>query len=174
MNFFITGLPRSRTMWFSEYYAKYGRTCFHELSTRIESVEDYQQQLGDNNGNSDWNLINTETFKLYPNAPVVVVLRDPEEVTRSFQRVAGWPYAMTYVTWDYHYQRLASLNAPNVMHVDYEEIDLHIEDLHRWLTPNLPFDEQTAEEMAVTKVHEGFDSYHPDLLERSINVWRQL
>ena len=46
-NFFITGLPRSRTAWFSAFMTASGFPCGHELINNCETVEDYKEKVKD-------------------------------------------------------------------------------------------------------------------------------
>ena len=44
-NFFITGLPRSRTAWFSAFMTASGFPCGHELINNCETIEEYKEKI---------------------------------------------------------------------------------------------------------------------------------
>lgn len=88
-HFFITGLPRSRTAWLANFLTYDDCFCFHEPWDRINSLEDLTRLLPliekKYVGVSDaaFLLHLPELRKLFPNAPIVIVKRDPLAVIRS-------------------------------------------------------------------------------------------
>jgi len=43
--FFITGLPRSRTAWFSAFMTASGYPCLHEGLNGCKSIAEYKQKI---------------------------------------------------------------------------------------------------------------------------------
>jgi hypothetical protein len=173
MSFFITSLPRSRTQWFCHYYKAYGVPCSHELSTNAASVEEFKSTLGDG-GDADWNLLNTPVLEMYPEAPVLIVLRDPEDVSLSLVNNLRWDYALAYNVFRSLYFRLQEYTGPNVMHVRFEDINNRIEEIHNWLTPDVPFNQELSESLLADTVHETMTSYDRDRIAHSSYMWRQV
>ena len=60
MNFFITGLPRSRTAWLANYFSTGDVFCWHEAMAGITCKQDYWARLATTHykhvGNSDCTL----------------------------------------------------------------------------------------------------------------------
>ena len=172
LNFFILSLPRSRSKWWGHYYAAYDVQCHHELSTNSASIEEFQQAMSDNCGDADWNLGNTNFQELYPEAPIAILLRDPEDVTRSLMKSVGWPYALTYNTFLSHYETLEKMEGDNIKHFYFEDINKDIEEIHNWLTPDVTFNAELSASLLEDKIHEDMISYDQYKVERSIRMWK--
>lgn len=71
--FFITGLPRSRTAWFSAFMTASGFPCEHELINNCETIEDYKEKVKDL---SDSNTAFAFVGNPYPERKVLVIHRD--------------------------------------------------------------------------------------------------
>lgn len=173
MNFFIASLPRSRTLWWNKYYEAYGVTCHHELSSNITSVEEFKEKMGTDCGTADWHIVNTPAMSMYPDARTAVILREPEEVMQSLVKNAKWPYAITYMVIAALYEKLVALTGPNVKHFEYDNINKDLEEIHNWLTPNIPFNEEIANTLIDTKVNEQMSTYYADKFTASTYVWRR-
>ena len=82
LNFFVTGLPRSRTAWFSEYLPN----CLHEGMEGCYTHADYIEKLGDS-GDSSSMLMYFPIAAYYPKSPVVIVDRDIDDVAFSLEKI---------------------------------------------------------------------------------------
>ncbi len=81
MNFCITGLPRSRTKWFSEYFTACGYKCLHEAINGCGTIEEYENKVKNVYGNSDSGI------PFYPfKGKTVIIERDKVEVEQSLSR----------------------------------------------------------------------------------------
>ena len=87
MDFFITGLPRSKTAWFAAYFSNDNYRCYHErvathgLGTILQQKSDPQIITGVSDSAL---LAYWEDLELvFPNAKWLVVNRDFEECKRS-------------------------------------------------------------------------------------------
>lgn len=91
LKFFITGLPRSRTAWFANFFTTGGSFCYHEalnhypnkgaLTGAMTGAKFYY-------GNSDSALPFTK-FQEWFNAPTVIIERNADEVIESLYKLYG-------------------------------------------------------------------------------------
>jgi len=95
--YIITGLPRSRTAWFSGLLSTGRSICFHEPKSQFGSWDnfyDYTQALDyDFIGISDSSLSIDPDFKLekFGNAKMVIILRNADDAIDSFSDFLGLP-----------------------------------------------------------------------------------
>lgn len=85
-DFFITGLPRTRTAWMAQYMSWNGVLCLHEPTAGAATIEDAQAKFcGIPRGASDSGLVwFTDAWrKAFPDAKWVVIRRDVRDVHRS-------------------------------------------------------------------------------------------
>lgn len=83
--YLITGLPRSRTAWFSVVMNCAGTSCRHEITREIKSFEDLKAKWPDGTGLSDAALgfqLRRIVDEIGPRA--LVIERDLEDVMASF------------------------------------------------------------------------------------------
>ena len=57
-NFFVVGLPRSRTAWLANFLTYEDKFCFHEGINGCSTLKEYKNKLGNNKGDS---CIETDT-----------------------------------------------------------------------------------------------------------------
>ena len=107
-NFFITGLPRSRTAWLANLFTTgcsgqsgTDQFCHHDLLGKVASLDEFKQKMrhcvtatapaGATVGDSDSGLvwIFPKLRELYPAARWLLVQRSSAEVVESVQKVAG-------------------------------------------------------------------------------------
>lgn len=98
--FYITGLPRSGTAWLSRFFSVGDSYCFHEAEARagVPAPEEVADRMGKVMracpspyvGNSSSGLLLLEPDAFPAHAPVILVRRDPKEVSDSLARL-GWP-----------------------------------------------------------------------------------
>lgn len=89
MNFFVCGLPRSRTAWLANFLTYDKRFCFHEGLYGCNSIDQYRQKLGDNKGDSSTALMLLDINRLFPDAPVVIIQSDPARAIDYVYKVYG-------------------------------------------------------------------------------------
>ncbi|MDE0913882.1 MAG: hypothetical protein OSB57_01740 [Planctomycetota bacterium] len=94
-NFFITGYPRSRTTWISNWLTTDRSLCLHDATRFCHDIDDLVGVLRcadvEHVGNCDSNLtLHLDRVReLFPDAPIVVIDRDVQEVEVSL-RSAGF------------------------------------------------------------------------------------
>lgn len=148
MNFFVTGLPRSRTAWCANFLTYDGRHCWHDLLGEYESVETMSKDLDEGDGIADpflllnWHVVARE----FPDARWVVIHRDFDDALDS--AIAG---LTEFSNHDYGRQRyfmtnlmlakdeLVSSNL-EVLELQYDAFDAMA--LWEWCRPDSPLDHQ--------------------------------
>lgn len=94
-NFFITGLPRSRTAWMAAFMSTGNTHCFHDLLADCEpsgmraKMNCRARWVGDSD--SALTFFNKEVNQEFPKAPWLVIHRKSSEVQASLNRVEGVP-----------------------------------------------------------------------------------
>ena len=89
-NFFITGLPRSRTSWLANFFTYNDSFCFHEATRFCSSMNDLKELMqshsASNIGNADPALlyIMDDLVKQFPSAKIVLIERELHETVDSF------------------------------------------------------------------------------------------
>jgi len=126
--FYLIGLPRCRSLWFSHLLTYGNSYCYHErLSKRIDM---YKPTLPDLDTLGHSNVGSADTCpsrfdnELVQDSPVVVIHRNFDDVTRSIQRNFGYKVAGGhYKKLVLEYELLQQIDAPNIMHVCFNKLD---------------------------------------------------
>ncbi len=84
-NFYITGLPRSRTAWFSAYLTTGQVYCHHELAGKVKTLEDYESEMAraQFTGNSDC----SHTMAKVKSAKTLIIRRPMKDVYYSLKKI---------------------------------------------------------------------------------------
>ena len=83
MNFFILGLPRSRTAWFSVFLSQSGIHCYHEGINGCKNIDDYDDKIrGCGDSTTAFKYINSR----YDGRPTVIIDKNDIE----FERCVAW------------------------------------------------------------------------------------
>ena len=88
-NFFVVGLPRSRTAWLANFLTYNGRFCYHEGVDGCSTITDYKNKLGQDKGDSCTALMLLNIHKEFPNAPVVVIESDIKRAVEFSKHTYG-------------------------------------------------------------------------------------
>jgi len=91
MNYFVIGLPRSRTAWLSVFLSQSGNYCHHEGLNGCRNIEAYKKKIG-TNGDSSTGLMLFDIHTLYPDAPIVIIEKNDIELQSSInwcRRICG-------------------------------------------------------------------------------------
>ena len=140
-NFFILGLPRSRTLWFTEFFCTGACECVHEHFSSHQAAE----LIPGVRGYSDTNPL---TVPDYGESPVLIIDRDLADVVSSclnaFDKpdgVLNWPATVNNYMSVYK-NALDKLEPKNVMRVNYNCINVLLREIWEFLLPDIPVDEQ--------------------------------
>ena len=127
MNFFVAGLPRSRTAWLANFLSYDSFFCFHEGINGCRSMNEYKMKLGTSYGDSCTGLMILDIEKHFPKAPIVIIESDPMKSAKYAEKTYGINNP------DYFYKLKDSLDQMNGLRVQYEEIDDNLEKIWRYL-----------------------------------------
>jgi hypothetical protein len=87
MDFFVTGLPRSKTAWMSMYLSRGRHLCHHELTAQygINKCLAFRHNPEICEGNSDSGLLvyYKECIERFPYSPWINIIRDYDDVIKS-------------------------------------------------------------------------------------------
>ena len=82
MNYFVIGLPRSRTAWLSAFLSQSGVHCHHEGLNGCKSIDEYKKKLG-NGGDSSTGLMMFNINTMFPDAPIVIIEKNDIELQHA-------------------------------------------------------------------------------------------
>jgi hypothetical protein len=148
MNFFVTGLPRSRTAWFSKWLPD----CLHEGIEGCFNHKDFVEKLG-NRGDSDSALMFFPIERYFPRSPVVIVERDFDEVMSSLDEIGLFNDPVH----EFMKESQKRLDKMKGMRVPFNDLPLH--DIWDYLI-GTEFDKREANKMDSTNIQHI--NYAPD------------
>lgn len=135
-HFFITGLPRSRTAWFSNFLTFGNSFCWHDGFDGLENFEGFKVRMNldgcENVGNSDpANLLFWREISFwYPKARWVVIRRPFEEVVKSCSKF-GIDRSFLEFSWGH---LIAIENALDPLVVKFDDLDFSaVDQVADWL-----------------------------------------
>lgn len=149
-NYFITGLPRSRTAWLANFMCSGDSFCFHEGLRGCKTPEDFEAKLNTGHcftGNSDSGQMFMRTLMSRPDAPVLIVERDIHEVIDSLADIGLYNGDVRLLLVEMSRQ----MHRIKGMRVKFDEIPGALEDIWTYLV-DLPFDKQRAEQLNTLNV----------------------
>lgn len=134
--FVITGLPRSRTAWFSAYLSSGDVFCYHEAIRDERPLEGYPHT-----GTADCGyLLCPDWVESIGEHKLVVIHRNPANVVNSLKKM-GIGNKEEYEALESLATALGHLNG---LHICYDEINDRLEEMHDYLClPN--YDENRAD-----------------------------
>lgn len=126
MNFFVIGLPRSRTAWFANFLTYEDHFCFHEGMSGCHSVDEYLKKLGDD-GDASTALMLLDMNEQFPEAPKVIIHRNIEiSMDFMFENYGFFDRDYMY----YLYERMKQIEG---YHVDFEDINNELPGIWEYL-----------------------------------------
>ena len=152
---FVTGLPRSRTGWFSLYLG-----VPHELLNGCHSKKEFYALAEAYGGTSDCALAVTDFQEHWPDAKTVVIHREPKDVYNSLQRLG---HAMHLGMLESLAEKLKDLKG---LHVRFEDVNHSLEAVCAYL--GVGFDPMKAERFKRMSVEPM--EIHGD--PKSMEVWQ--
>lgn len=172
-HFFITGLPRSRTNWFSAYFSSLpGVYCAHELMNGCRSRAELGMRLrslnADYSGNSDSGLMYSNFQQEFMGSPTVIIERDIEDVYFSLGQMFGPRLVEDSSQLDRLKDQQDKLSKLSGLRIPYEEINNRIQEIHEHLV-GVPFDQGHAEQFINKNIQ--VDNLNVDL--ESYRMWME-
>jgi hypothetical protein len=110
--FFITGLPRSRTAWFSAFMTASGFPCLHEGVNGCKTIKEYKRKVSHiSDSNTAFGMLSIDIDR-----PTLIIHRDARHDSEEMKSAS---------------QRLSGISG---MHVNFDDIDNKINDIFLYLT----------------------------------------
>ena len=144
MNFFVVGLPRSRTAWLANFLTK-DRLCYHEGFDNCHTIQEYKDKLGTDKGDSSTGLMLLNMHEEFPDSPIVVIEND-------FKKVADYAYK-TYGYYDKKFIEYLNdcLNNVDGLRIKFDDIDERLPEIWDHLI-GTPYDLERAELLKRMKI----------------------
>lgn len=143
---FITGLPRSRTKWFAEYFDGIdGVDAYHEPLNGIKSRQEFYDLVKEGCVVSDSALFITDFQDAFPDVPTVIIERDIDEVFDSlcaYFDEQGYPKP----SYEFLVHQKEAVDQLEGLRIPYNEIDSRLEEIHSHL--GIPYNEEYAQRVA--------------------------
>ena len=143
--FFITGLPRSRTAWFSAFLNAHpdvrcwhdGLNGCHDPAHFVSKMDMHGAMKGYRIGNADSGLPLCNLHAMFPNAPVVIIHRNFIDSVHSLMEALDMtnPTDALLDAMNTTKRRLTELDG---LHVGYDEIDKRMPEIMEWI--GIPYD----------------------------------
>lgn len=135
-NFFILGMPRSRTLWFSKLFNKAGIPCAHEYFSSHNEIK----FMPGVKGYSDTNPLMAPD---YGDSPVLIIERNIDDVISSIYNafdkpdgVNNWGECIGNYMLEYR-KALDKIRPKNCMKVAYCDINDKLAEIWRFLVPDV-------------------------------------
>ena len=131
MDFFVTGLPRSKTAWMSLYLTRDRFRCYHELLAQagVKQCMKFEHAVETVVGNSDSGLLlyYQQFVEQFPTSPWIHIIRDEDEVMESSIKF-GIPKPNIEFAIYCRNQLRADMNGdPNYLEIPFNFTDLDLE-----------------------------------------------
>ncbi len=135
-NFFIAGLPRSRTAWFAAYFSAHPDVwCWHEGLKGCADPAEFNHKMHQPGhtivGNSDSGLPLCNIHLMFPDAPVVIIHRDYKDVMQSLGLEIGAHRHQPMV--DLLNNLYDCIMRMRGLHVMFDDIDERMMEISQWL-----------------------------------------
>jgi hypothetical protein len=161
---FITGLPRSRTNWFAQYFDGLPDiTAHHEVLNGLKSKQEFYDAMEAPGYviNSDSGLFVTNYLEQWPDAPCVVIHRGISDVFNSLRRLFA-THGFPMPNFQFLVEQREAINKIDGLHVQYSDINDRLPEIHEYL--GIPYDAEYAEKakdmnMQQTDFSVDFESY---------------
>lgn len=146
---FITGLPRSRTKWFAEYFDCFV-AAYHEPLNGMTAKQQFYDLVQSKCLISDAGLYLTDFQQRYPGVPTVIIQRDVLQVHSSLCRATDNMTDLHHLFLPLLIKQKKELDKLDGMRVAYSRINEKLESIHEYL--KIPFDRGYADQMIATNI----------------------
>jgi len=162
-NFFITGLPRSRTAWLAAFMSSLdGVLCYHERLKDCADIEEYWRAMSVKGyefvGNADCGIPMVTGSS---HSKVVIIERDPDEVIDSLSRLFGDSFMFIP---ELVMEAKRALDKMKGMRVDYRQIDNALNDIVRYCT-GMELEQSRADVFLNMNIQTNDFSVNPEALK---------
>tara|TARA_R110000782_G_scaffold193068_2_gene282692 strand:+ start:10291 stop:10791 length:501 start_codon:yes stop_codon:yes gene_type:complete len=163
---FITGLPRSRTKWFADYFGGLVPS-FHEPLNGMRSKNEFYNLVKSGCVISDSGLFLTDFQKRFSGVPTVIIERNAEDV---FESLVDYFEDQEFPrpSWKVTLEHKAEIDKIKGLRIPFESINDRLEEIHELF--NIPFSQDYADKMTVQNLQ--IPVLTTDV--ESFKVWRQI
>jgi len=121
-NFFVIGLPRSRTAWLANFLTYGDHFCFHEGLNGCHSISEYKQKIA-GCGDSGTGLMMFDMNTLFPDSPVVIIESNPgRSIDFMLKTYGAYEPSLIYELW----QKLDKIEG---LRIRFEDINDRLEEI---------------------------------------------
>ncbi len=172
-NFFILGLPRSRTTWLSAYLLTDRVFCAHDVfsSEDLYPEEFWGLSSYEYTGSVDTDSVLATPYLRNVEAPLVIIDRCHREVYESLSRIPNIDKDKLKYHLTNQMDALEEAKSFANLVVPYDKLDDMMEELSYVCTPNVPFDKVKH------AAFKGFNIRMPNLCGKAFNgrvrLWQQ-
>jgi hypothetical protein len=125
-NFFVLGLPRSRTAWLANFLTYDNHFCFHEAMNGCRSIDEYKEKLA-YNGDSNTGMMLFNMNALFPDSPKVIIERDPKyAIDYCYKTYGSYDPQLIYVLKE-------GLDKIDGLRIRYDDIDNRLQEIWEYL-----------------------------------------
>jgi len=136
MNFFILGLPRSRTAWLANFLTYDGLFCYHEASNGCKTVEEYKDKLKDC-GDANTGMAFFKIEEMFPDSKFIVIDSDPQNTIDYARNTYGITDIKPFLELKERLDKIEGL------HIPFDEINSRLEEIWSYVS-TVPFDRKRA------------------------------
>lgn len=140
MNYFIVGLPRSRTAWLSVFMNQSSKHCLHDGFNGCNNLIEYWDKL-EEGGDSSTGLMMIDINRLKPESPIVVIQKNEDELKKTIdwcEKIYGFDAK------DHLNELNERLSQIKGLHIQQSEINSNLERIWAHLVDD-EWDERYAE-----------------------------
>lgn len=177
-NFFITGLPRSRTSWLANFFTYNSSFCYHEATRFCTNIRDLKELMGNhtaiNIGNADPAMlyIMNDALKAFPGAKVVLIERELHETIDSFiDFYTSYEYNRIQEWIEYMFEMMEKVKQKyDVLTVRHDALNKMEECKKLWnyLLPDEPFDEKRWNLLDELYINKLVDKHSVHVMKKSL------
>ena len=135
-NFFVLGLPRSRTAWLANFLTFDGLFCHHEGINGCSTMSDYAEKIG-KDGDSNTALAFFDIKDLFPDSKIIIIDNSIDAAV-AFGRKQGNDIRESMKA------EKKILDSMDGLHIDISEIDERLEEIWSYVTDK-PFNKKRAD-----------------------------
>ncbi len=163
-NFFVIGLPRSRTAWLSNFLTYDDNFCYHEGIDGCSTIEEYKDKLGENKGDSSTGLMLFDMNKEFPDSPKVIIEGSVDKAIEFTKEVYG-----VYEP-EYFYELKDKLDSIKGLRIKFEDINNSLEQIWEHLI-GTPYDKERGSLLKDMNIQTN-NYFNYDLESMGRLVWR--
>ena len=137
MNFFILGLPRSRTAWLANFMTYGVSFCYHEGIDGCRTVQAYADKLGSSKGDATTGAVLFDLDKHFPKAKKLIIEGDIDKAIEYAEDT----YKLDNRDWLCYMK--SRLDKAQGMRINFNDIDSNLQDIWEYLSDE-PFNADRA------------------------------